>query len=151
MRKFRLNINGRWYDVEVGDLGKLPIPVFVNGEWFEVWLESAIPTVEAPVKVEVEERRLPELKPKAEVVAAEGTVSAPMPGKIVSINVGIGDRVKYRDVLCILEAMKMENEIMAPAGGVVREVRVSEGQDVQYGDVLFVICSGEHLAQNPPG
>jgi len=141
MRKFRLNVNGRWYDVEVGDLGQSPIPVFVDGERFEVRLESAVPAVEAPAKVEVEERRAPppELKPKAEVAAAEGVVSAPMPGKIVSIKVGVGDKVEYRDVLCILEAMKMENEIMAPQGGVVKEIRVSEGQDVQYGDILFVI------------
>ena len=66
-------------------------------------------------------------------------VIAPMPGKILAINVGVGDRVQYRDVLCILEAMKMENEIMASVGGVVKEVRVAEGQDVLYGDVLVVM------------
>jgi len=141
MRKFRLNVNGRWYDVEVGDLGQSPIPVLVNGERFEVRLESAAPAVEAPAKVEVEERKPvpPEVKPKAKVTAAEGAVTAPMPGKIVSVKGRVGDQVGYRDVLCILEAMKMENEIMAPHGGVVREVRVSEGQDVKYGDVLAVI------------
>jgi len=47
--------------------------------------------------------------------------------------------VQYQDVLCTLEAMKMENEIMAPAGGVVKEVKVTAGQDVLYGDVLFII------------
>ena len=49
------------------------------------------------------------------------------------------DRVQYKDVLCTLEAMKMENEIMAPGGGVVTEIKVAEGQDVLYGDVLLVI------------
>jgi len=139
MRRFRLNVNGKWYDVEVGDLRQSPIPVFVNGEKFEVRLELASPTVEVPARVEVEERKPhPELKPKAEV-APEGAIPAPMPGKIVSVKVGVGDRVGYRDVLCILEAMKMENEIMASGGGVVKEVKVAEGQDVSYGDVLFVI------------
>lgn len=139
MRRFRLNVNGKWYDVEVGDLTQAPLPVFVNGERFEVRLELASPTVEVPARVEVEERKPhPELKPKAEV-APEGAISAPMPGKIVSVKVGVGDRVGYRDVLCILEAMKMENEIMAPGGGVVKEVKVADGQDVSYGDVLFVI------------
>jgi len=139
MRRFRLNVNGKWYEVKVGDLGETPIPVSVNGERFEVRLELASPTVEVPARVEVEERKPhPELKPKVEV-APEGAISAPMPGKIVSVKVGVGDQVGYRDVLCILEAMKMENEIMASGGGVVKEVKVAEGQDVSYGDVLFVI------------
>lgn len=139
MRRFRLNVNGKWYDVEVGDLRQSPIPVSINEERFEVRLELASPTVEVPARVEVEERKPhPELRPKAEV-APEGAISAPMPGKIVSVKVGVGDQVASRDVLCILEAMKMENEIMAPGGGVVKEVKVAEGQDVSYGDVLFVI------------
>jgi acetyl-CoA/propionyl-CoA carboxylase biotin carboxyl carrier protein len=62
-----------------------------------------------------------------------------MPGKILAIHVTMGERVQYQDVLCTLEAMKMENEIMAPAGGGIKEIRVTEGQDVLYGDVLFVI------------
>ena len=72
-------------------------------------------------------------------MAAQGGVIAPMPGKILAIRVGVGDRVQVQDVLCILEAMKMENEIMAPAAGVVKEIGVTEGQDVLYGHVLFVI------------
>jgi biotin carboxyl carrier protein len=74
-----------------------------------------------------------------DAAVAEGEVIAPMPGKILAINVGVGDRVQYKDVLCKLEAMKMENEIMAPGEGVVKEVKVTEGQDVLYGDVLLVI------------
>ena len=72
-------------------------------------------------------------------MAAVGEVIAPMPGKILAVNVEVGDRVQYKDVLCTLEAMKMENEIMAPAAGLIKEVKASEGQDVLYGDVLFVI------------
>jgi acetyl-CoA/propionyl-CoA carboxylase biotin carboxyl carrier protein len=64
-----------------------------------------------------------------------------MPGKILAIHMRVGDQVQYQDVLCTLEAMKMENEIMASAGGVVKEIRVSEGQEVMYGDVLFVLES----------
>ena len=139
MRRFRLNVNGKWYEVKVGDLGETPIPVSVNGERFEVRLELASPTVEVPARVEVEERKPhPELKPKVEV-APEGAISAPMPGKIVSVKVGVGDQVGYRDVLCILEAMKMENEIYAPADGVVEEVFVEVGQQVGRGDRLLLI------------
>ncbi len=51
--------------------------------------------------------------PKPQQVVS-GTVTAPMTGKIVSIRVGKGEQVKAGQVLCILEAMKMENEITAP-------------------------------------
>ncbi len=134
MIQFRLRVGDRWYEVEVGDLRKSPISVRVNGRLYQVELAAKAPPVEAPRKVE-------EVKPSAprREVKGKEEVSAPMPGKIVSVKVGVGDRVEYRDVLCILEAMKMENEIMAPCGGVIKEVRVSEGQDVGHGDVLFVI------------
>ncbi|MBS7621758.1 biotin/lipoyl-binding protein [Candidatus Bathyarchaeota archaeon] len=75
-------------------------------------------------------------KPKQLV---SGTVTAPMTGKIISIKVGKGEQVKAGQVLCILEAMKMENEITAPVAGMVREVLVSEGASVSEGDPLFVI------------
>ncbi|MGQ9539272.1 MAG: biotin/lipoyl-containing protein, partial [Candidatus Bathycorpusculaceae bacterium] len=59
--------------------------------------------------------------------------------KILSIKVKKGEQVKAGQVLCILEAMKMENEIAAPMAGTIREVLVSEGASVNDGDPLFVI------------
>jgi biotin carboxyl carrier protein len=70
---------------------------------------------------------------------AEGDVTAPMTGKILSIGVKKGDRVKAGQVLCVLEAMKMENEIATPKAGSVQEVYVSEGSSVSEGDVLFKV------------
>jgi len=70
---------------------------------------------------------------------AEGAVTAPMTGKIVSVRVKKGDAVKQGQALCIVEAMKMENEIASPKTGTVNEVAVSEGSAVSEGDVLFVI------------
>lgn len=72
-------------------------------------------------------------------IAEEGTVVAPMAGKIVSVKVKEGDAVKPGDVLCILEAMKMENEITAPKAGTVQNVSISEGMGVSEGDILITI------------
>ena len=60
-----------------------------------------------------------------------------MPGTILDVKVSNGQAVKKGDVLCILEAMKMENEIKAPRDGVVVSVNVSKGQSVASGDVLL--------------
>jgi biotin carboxyl carrier protein len=63
-----------------------------------------------------------------------------MPGSILAVSVGIGDRVTAGQQLCVLEAMKMRNAIRAARGGVVAEVAVAPGQTVAYGDVLFTLA-----------
>jgi glutaconyl-CoA decarboxylase len=79
-------------------------------------------------------------RPSARMLTVpEGAVIAPMTGKIVSVKAKKGDAVKRGDVVCILEAMKMENEILAPVEGVVQEVNVSEGSAVSEGDILLII------------
>ena len=78
----------------------------------------------------------------APAAVAEGasTVTAPMPGKILSVKVNIGDSVNNGDLVLLLEAMKMENEVFATASGKVTEVRVKSGDSVNTGDVLLVIA-----------
>ncbi|MFC7154476.1 acetyl-CoA carboxylase biotin carboxylase subunit [Halomarina halobia] len=72
--------------------------------------------------------------------SAEGEqVEAEMQGTILSVNVSEGDEVESGDVLCVLEAMKMENDVVAERGGTVTQVVVEEGQSVDMGDVLVVI------------
>jgi len=69
----------------------------------------------------------------------KGSVSAPMPGKIVKVVVGEGDTVAERDLLVILEAMKMEHRIEAPHAGVVRNVAIAPGALVTGGAQLLEI------------
>lgn len=73
--------------------------------------------------------------------AAEGplSVSAPMPGKVVRVLVGQGDRVEAGQGLVVVEAMKMQNEMKAPRPGLVVEVPAREGARVASGEPLVVL------------
>ena len=62
-----------------------------------------------------------------------------MPGSIIKVNAKVGDSVKQGDVLCVLEAMKMENDILAPADGVVASVEVTQGATVATDAVLITM------------
>ena len=66
-------------------------------------------------------------------------MNAPMPGTILKVNVTQGQAVKEGDVLCVLEAMKMENDIIAPKSGTVTQVVTAKGASVSSGDPLVVI------------
>ncbi len=74
---------------------------------------------------------------------AGGGLSAPMPGVVLDVRVGVGDAVEAGQTLVVLEAMKMEHHMKAPASGVVVEVRVAAGQRVDTGDRLLLIETDE--------
>ena len=71
--------------------------------------------------------------------AGPARIEAMMPGKIVRVLVGQGDRVEEGQGLIVVEAMKMENEIAAPKAGAVQSVEISPGQTVERGALLTVI------------
>ena len=66
-------------------------------------------------------------------------VEAPIPGKIVSVNVSAGSPIEEDGEICILESMKMQNPVLSPVDGTVTEVNIVPGQVVETGDVLAVI------------
>lgn len=70
---------------------------------------------------------------------AKETVTAPMTGKIISVEVKVGDTVAEDDIICILESMKMENPIVAPVAGKIAEIAVTAGQTVETGKTIAVI------------
>ena len=120
MKRFNVTVNGTSYDVVVEEVGADA---------------AAVPaTVSAPA---------PKAAPKAPAApagkAGATVIKAPMQGNLIKINVKPGDAVKKGDVLCVLEAMKMENEIPAPCDGVVKQILVNKGAVVATGDTLLVI------------
>jgi biotin carboxyl carrier protein len=62
-----------------------------------------------------------------------------MVGKIVSVSVKVGDKIKEDDQVAVLEAMKMEMPVVAPVTGTVKEIRVAAGQEVEAEAVIAVI------------
>jgi biotin carboxyl carrier protein len=70
---------------------------------------------------------------------ARETVEVPITGKIISVEVKVGDVVKEGDVICVLESMKMENPILAAVGGKVVAIGVKAEQVVKPGEMIAVI------------
>ncbi len=130
--KYKVTLNGKTYEVEV-EKGKAilldeyealaPAPAAAP--------VSAAPAAAAPAAAPA---------PAAVNLAAGETVSAPMPGNILRIEVSQGDKVEAGQILVILEAMKMENEVVAPKAGTVAQVVTSKGAVVETGSPLVVIA-----------
>jgi len=70
---------------------------------------------------------------------AQEIVEAPLPGRVLQVNVTVGNTVEEGGVICTIEAMKMENPILSPIKGSVVEVAVSPGQVVKVGGKLAVV------------
>ena len=128
--KYRVVVDGTAYTVEVEALGA----------------GSAMPAAPAPVAAAPAPAAAPAAAPvpaaaPTPAAPAEGSqVVAPMPGKILSLKVNVGDSVNEGDLVLLLEAMKMENEVFASASGKVVQIPVKSGDSVNTGDVLMVIA-----------
>ena len=134
MRKFKVNVNGVAYNVEVAEEGVVavaapaaaPAPVAAAPV-------AAAPVAAAPAPVAE--------APKAAPVAAAGdtTMNAPMPGSVSKIVAREGQVVKKGDVIIMLEAMKMQNEMASPVAGTVKSIVVSVGESVKPGQLMAII------------
>ncbi len=107
----------------------------IDGRRFRVrlWLEASIGASGAGAIAP--KRRASGINP----VGDHKVITAPMQGTIMSVEVNVGDSVQVDDVICVLEAMKMENPIRAKADGVIKELRVKVGDGLGPGDLVAVI------------
>ena len=96
--------------------------VFADGQSFEFALES---------------------RGSGAAAAGDGAILAPMPGKVIAVDVAAGDTVTAGQRLMVLEAMKMEHALTAPFDGTVTELAATEGGQVQVEAVLCVVEPAE--------
>ena len=120
--------------------------VIIDGEEFEVEIEIRGETYRATIEEQTFEFQIPDSKGSAPRKRGSGggrkrsgTVSASMPGKVVTVEVGVGDSVNEGETILILEAMKMQNEVAAPISGTVTEVHCEDGMNVEANVPLVVI------------
>ena len=107
------------------------VDVYRQGEVFHVFAAAGATQI----------RLVDALAHAGESHAESGRLSAPMPGKLLSFSVQVGDGVTKGQTLAVLEAMKMEHSIVAPADGVVGELLYSPGDQVEEGAELLKLCA----------
>jgi glutaconyl-CoA decarboxylase len=152
MAKYRVRIGERILEVEIEDISAHPVTVRVGDQTFEVWvqeeegprIEQMAAAITAPAATPPPTGPGHTIPDPLAVAAQPGhrpgggkTVRAPMPGQIRAVPVSPGSQVARGELLCVLEAMKMNNQIRAPHGGVIAEVHVNPGAQVNYGDPLM--------------
>ena len=136
MKRYRIRLEDRMYDVEVlDDPRQDQVRVAVDGETFVVGVETvtAVDSGETVPGV-VSSLVAPALKPS---VTGDRTVAAPLPGVIKSIAVRAGQEVSPDDELVVIEAMKMDNLIRATRVGTIGTIHITEGRQVTYGEPLL--------------
>jgi acetyl-CoA/propionyl-CoA carboxylase biotin carboxyl carrier protein len=127
-RDFTVEVNGKRFEVSLEERGAPAIPNPSGGS-----ASAGGNTRSRPAEAESDDEEEVVIEGDGEQIAAE------MQGTILSVDVEEGDEVASGDVVCVLEAMKMENDVVAERGGTVAQVLVGEGESVDMGDVLVVL------------
>ncbi len=133
LRSFNVFVAGQYYQVEVECTSGAPVITGLAP------MAAAPAPVAAPAPAAAPAPK-PAAAPAAETLAAgEVPLRAPMPGMIISYTVKVGDKVNTGDLVCVLEAMKMQNSLPAPAAGTVKAINFEPGASVAKDAVILVI------------
>ena len=128
-REFTVEVNGKRFDVALEERGAPPVPTSAGGD--ETGGRRGRPPQATADGADADTG--------ADVAEGGEAVEAEMQGTILSVAVAEGDEVAAGDVVCVLEAMKMENDVVTERGGTVASVHVAEGDSVDMGDPLVVL------------
>jgi len=142
MKVINLVVDGKPYTVEIEDPQARPLRITVNGRTYvvETQSQSAGPAVTSKPQSGTQSAIPPTVAVNAPSsvasAPASGKITAPLPGKVLSVTVKVGARVKAGDEVCVLESMKMEQSIKSPQAGAVKAILVDAGQSVSHGQAL---------------
>ena len=133
MKKLRITVEGKVYEVEVEVLGSSNAAPAAPA--------AVAPATPAPVAAApVAPAPAPAPKAAAPAAAGAGDVACPLAATVVAVNVKEGKTVKAGDLLVTLEAMKMSTPINSDRAGTVSKIYVAAGQSVQEGQPLVAIA-----------
>ena len=142
--RYTVTIDGRPLEVDHFDAGRDFVSLLIAGRSHEAGLEKrptgfTVVLADDVVAVDLAEAARGEGPAQKKVASGPVRVMAPMPGRVLRVQVSPGDEVPGGQALVVVEAMKMENELKAPRAGRVLEVAVREGQPVETGALLVVL------------
>ncbi len=143
-----VHLDDQAFPVDVLPVGPALYSILLNGRSYEVdciEMEDAwIVLVDGqPFRVVLQDDRAPAQQVSPARRTAGGSITAPMPGKIVKLQVAVGASVLPGAPVCVLEAMKMENELTTSAGGTVTAIHVRAGETVKAGQILIELRPAE--------
>ena len=142
--RYTVTIDGRPLEVDLFDGGRDFVSLLIAGRSHEAGLEKralgfTVVLADDVVAVDLAEAARGEGPAQKKPTSGPARLTAPMPGRVLKVQVSPGDEVPAGHGLVVVEAMKMENEIKAPRAGRVLEVAVREGQTVETGALLVVL------------
>jgi len=153
LSKYKLNIDGQNFDVEIISEKNNSYEVMVNGELIEVIKESSLNKANQTNSVNrisqtKNENTVKKLNPTQNIDKknespnpnnSEDSIKALMPGKVLKILVSQGEKIKSGTPLLVIESMKMENVISSNKNGEVEKIYVNVDDNVQYDQALIDI------------
>lgn len=145
-----VRVNGRPYYVDLEQVGGLPVySLGLEDQGYVLFVEEGLDSYQVevqgeryPVQVRPERARLSPRPDRCADGLECQVICAPLAGRLVTLPVQVGDRVQARQVLAVVESMKMKMDLKAPEAGVVESVQGPPGRDVVQGEELVSIRAG---------
>lgn len=142
--EFIVTVHGETYDIKVAGAGhsedgKRPFFLKIDNRLEEIMVETVTEVLPATAGDLGSASTTPQsVRPRA---TKDSDVTTPVPGKVASVKISVGDTVAEGDTVLTVEAMKMENEVHAPVSGVVSSILIKVGDDVNPDETLMEIDS----------
>jgi len=144
---YDVSVNGKKKSVEVQKLGGSRMLLLIDNQPHEVDIRAngyesrrIVFAHGTEIELEIEDYRIAQARKVAGMksgAAEVKNIKAPMPGLILEVKVGSGDKVRAQQPLLVIEAMKMENIIKSPAEAVVKRIATATGKSVEKNDLLI--------------